>query len=92
MSTMRYQVLIDDGDSVFQIPDEMIRKYVIEFNQYKQERDRSSIVNLRDSTFLLVEAARANPETLEDAAVVNSVIKAHAMRQALKTLGVLYDA
>lgn len=92
MSTMRYQVLIDDGDSVFHIPDEMIRKYVVEFNQYKQERDRSSIVNLRDSTFLLVEAARANPETLEDAAVVNSVIKAHAMRQALKTLGVLYDA
>jgi hypothetical protein len=49
-------------------------------------------LRLRDSWMSEVEALRADPKALDDVTIVNSFIKAHAMRQAMEKLGMLYDA
>ena len=85
-------MLIEDMDCIFEIPDEMIKKYVIEFAGYKKDYDRDAICSMRDTTFLLIEALRADPKALDDVTIVNSFIKAHAMRLAMEKLGMLYDA
>jgi hypothetical protein len=85
-------MMIKEFDCVFNVPDEMIKEYEAEFKGYMAQQNRDMICGFRDSTFMIIETLREDPEKLSKQFYVNSFIKAHAMREALKKLGVLYDA
>jgi hypothetical protein len=85
-------MLIEDFDAFFDVPESMIEKYYHEFMQHKTNNDRVSICASRDAAILILLSLREDPDKLNDPFYVNNFIKAHAMREALKKLGVLYDA
>lgn len=85
-------MLIDDVDAVFDVPDDMIREFYIKFQAHLKNHERDMICSSRDSSFLVIESLREDKEKLSNPFYVNSFIRALAMREALKKLGVLYDA
>lgn len=85
-------MLIEELDAFFDIPDSMIDKFYHEIMQHKVNNDRVAICASRDSAFLIIETLREDQDKLRDPFYVNNFIKAHAMREAMKKLGVLYDA
>lgn len=84
-------MLIEEFDAFFEIPDSMIEKYCKEFRECAIENNAATIALLRDASFTMIAAMHNDPKKLDNPELVNGFIKAHAAREAMKKLGMLYN-
>jgi hypothetical protein len=78
--------------SEFEIPDVLIDKFVKDFDGLAGSGQRSSVLELRESSEEVLDFISEEPEMLHEKIYLNDFIKALAIRQALQYHGVLYDA
>jgi len=78
--------------SEFEIPDILIDKFVKDFDGLAGSGQRSSVLELRESSEEVLDFIAEEPEMLHERIYLNDFIKALAIRQALQYHGVLYDA
>jgi hypothetical protein len=78
--------------SEFEIPDILIDKFVKDFDGLAGSGQRSSVLELRESSEEVLDFISEEPEMLHEKIYLNDFIKALAIRQALQYHGVLYDA
>jgi hypothetical protein len=78
--------------SEFEIPDVLIDKFVKDFDGLAGSGQRSSVLELRESSGEVLDFISEEPEMLHETIYLNDFIKALAIRQALQYHGVLYDA
>ena len=55
-------------------------------------KDRSSVYMLRDSVFEILDIVADDPELLDEIEYREDFVRALAIRQAMSTLGILYDS
>jgi len=78
--------------SEFDIPDILINKFVSDFDTLPGSGFREGIEQLRSSVSEIVDIISEEPELLEEPEYHTDFIRALAMKQAMDTLGILYDA
>jgi len=74
-----------------EIPDIMIEKYIKDFDGLPGN-NHEAVVQLREAINEIIEAVAIEPEILHKREYLSDFVKALAMRQALETHGILYDA
>ena len=86
------EVIVREGGRAFSIPDGMIKQFKEEFIDVKKNNDRDYLLFLRNSIIIIINMIRRDPSLLNDQDVVQDMIKALAMREALKQNRMLHDA
>lgn len=78
--------------SEFDIPDLLIDKFTKDFETLPGSGYREGVQQLRDSIEDILDIVAQEPEILEEPEYHVDFLRALAMRQAMGTLGILYDA
>jgi len=78
--------------SEFNIPDLLINKFSKDFDSLPGSGYREGIQQLRDSIDDILDIVAQEPEILEEPEYMTDFLRALAMRQAMNSLGILYDA
>jgi hypothetical protein len=78
--------------SEFEVPEVMIQKFQKDFEWLPGSKDRSSVYMLRDSVFEILDIVADDPELLDETEYREDFVKALAIRQAMSSLGILYDS
>lgn len=79
-------------DSEFEIPDLLIHKFVKDFDCLPGSGKYHEINELRDSIESVVDFVSEDPEVLHEPEHLRDFIQALAMKKALETHGIFYDA
>jgi hypothetical protein len=74
-----------------EIPELLIKKYIKDFDGLPGN-DHEVVLQLRESINEIIQAVAIDPEILHEREYLSDFVKALAMRQALETHGILYDA
>ena len=74
-----------------EIPELLIKKYIKDFDGLPGN-DHEAVLQLRESINEIIQAVAIDPEILHEREYLSDFVKALAMRQALETHGILYDA
>lgn len=85
-------MIIEDMGMSFDIPEEMIEEYIGDFTDMMYPLSRGDLNSIRNSTMVLIEMLRSNPNLMEKDRFVLDYVKAQAMREALSRTKMLYDA
>lgn len=79
-------------DAEFEIPDFIIDRFISDFQNLSNSKNRDSVLQLRDTIESTIDAVVQDPEILYEQEFLSDFIRAVAMQQALKHHGILYDA
>jgi len=79
-------------DTEFEIPDLLVDKYVKDFDCIPGKSMRESVLDLRESVNEVLDYVAEDPEALHEREILSDFINALAIRQALKTHGLLLDS
>jgi hypothetical protein len=79
-------------DSEFEIPDILIDKFIKDFDGLPGSGKHEEVVTLRESIESVVETVAEDPEILHEPDYLSDFIQALAMKKALETHGIFYDA
>lgn len=79
-------------DAEFEIPDIMIEKFLKDFDGLPGSGQRESVNQLRNSIDDIIDIVAEEPDLLHEQEYLTDFLRALAMQQALKKLGILYDA
>ncbi len=85
-------MIVREAGRAFSIPDNMISQYREDFDGVRNRDDRDYLIFLRNSIIIIVNMVKRDPSLLNDQEVVQDMIKALAMREALKQNKMLHDA
>ena len=83
---------LDAFGKLYEIPEEMITNFMVEFRHVTEPGYREYLEDIRDMSSLVLETLYDDPELLDFEEYRDDFIKAHAMRQALAKYGILFDA
>ena len=78
--------------SEFEVPEILIRQFEKDFDGLPGGKDRNSVYMLRGTIFEILDIAADDPEILDEKEYREDFVRALAMRQAMSTLGILYDS
>lgn len=76
----------------FDIPELMIDKFIKDFDTLAGSGKREEIGILRDSIGSIFEVIEQDPEILHEPEYLSDFIQAMAMKKAMETHGIFYDA
>ena len=76
----------------FDIPELMIDKFIKDFDTLAGSGKRQEIRMLRDSIGNIFEVIAQDPEILHEPEYLSDFIQAMAMKKAMETHGIFYDA
>jgi|TARA_R110000868_G_scaffold129813_2_gene339011 hypothetical protein len=76
----------------FDIPELMIDKFIKDFDTLAGSGKREEIGILRDSIGSIFEVVAEDPEILHEPEYLSDFIQAMAMKKAMETHGIFYDA
>lgn len=76
----------------FEIPDLLINKFVSEFNVLPGSGYREGVYQLRESISEILDLVAEDPEILHEKEYLSDFLKALAIKEAMQTLGILYDS
>jgi hypothetical protein len=79
-------------DSEFEIPDLLIAKFIKDFDGLPGNGKHEEVNMLRDSIENVVDVVSEDPEMLHEPEFLTDFIRALAMKKALETHGIMYDA
>lgn len=75
-----------------EVPELLIEKYIKDFDGLPGSNNHEAVLQLREAINEIIEAVAIEPEILHEKEYLTDFVKALAMRQALETHGILYDA
>ena len=78
--------------SEFDIPDLVIAKFTKDFDSLPGSGYREGICQLRDSIEDILDIVAEEPTILDEVEYHTDFLRALAMRQAMRTLGIFHDA
>jgi hypothetical protein len=78
--------------SEFEVPEILIKQFEKDFDGLPGSRNRNSVYMLRGTIFEILDIAADDPEILDEKDYREDFVRALAMRQAMSTLGILYDS
>ncbi len=78
--------------SEFEVPEILIKQFEKDFDGLPGGKDRNSVYMLRGTIFEILDIAADDPEILDEKEYREDFVRALAMRQAMSTLGILYDS
>lgn len=78
--------------SEFEVPELLIKQFEKDFEGLPGSRDRHSVYMLRDSIYEILDIVADDPEILDEKEYREDFVRALAIRQAMSTLGILYDS
>jgi hypothetical protein len=78
--------------SEFEVPEILIKQFEKDFDGLPGGKDRNSVHMLRGTIFEILDIAADDPEILDEKEYREDFVRALAMRQAMSTLGILYDS
>jgi hypothetical protein len=78
--------------SEFEVPEILIKQFEKDFDGLPGSRNRNSVYMLRGTIFEILDIAADDPEILDEKEYREDFVRALAMRQAMSTLGILYDS
>lgn len=84
-------IVVENGKK-FHVPDSLIEDYKNDFHDMKNNNDRDLLTAFRNAIIILLEMARKDANLLEDPDFIKDIIRALAVREALKQTKMLYDA
>jgi hypothetical protein len=76
----------------FDIPELMIDKFIKDFDTLAGSGKREEIGILRDSIGSIFDVVAEDPEILHEPEYLSDFIQAMAMKKAMETHGIFYDA
>jgi hypothetical protein len=78
--------------SKFDIPDLLINKFAKDFDSLPGSGHREGVQQLRDCIDEILDVVVQEPDILNEPEYKTDFLKALAMRQAMNSLGILYDS
>jgi hypothetical protein len=78
--------------SEFEVPEMLIQQFEKDFDGLPGSKNRESVYMLRGTIFEILDIVADDPEMLNEKEYREDFVKALAMRQAMSTLGILYDS
>ena len=78
--------------SEFEVPEILIKQFEKDFDGLPGSSDRNSVYMLRNSIYEILDIAADDPEILDEKEYREDFVRALAIRQAMSTLGILYDS
>ena len=78
--------------SEFEVPEILIKQFEKDFENLPGSRDRNNVYMLRNSIYEILDIVADDPEILDEAEYREDFVRALAIRQAMSTLGILYDS
>ena len=78
--------------SEFEVPEILIKQFEKDFNALPGSSDRHSVYMLRNSIYEILDIVADDPEMLDEKEYREDFVRALAIRQAMSTLGILYDS
>jgi hypothetical protein len=85
-------MLVACYDSEFEVPDILIEKFLKDFDGLPGSGQRESVCQLRSSTDDIIDIIAEEPELLDEPEYLADFLKALAIQQALRKLGILHDS
>lgn len=85
-------MIVQMFESNFDIPDILINKYIKDFDGLPGSGDYESIMQIRNSVHDTIDMVAEEPDIIHEPEYLLDFIRAMAMRKALETHGLLYDA
>jgi hypothetical protein len=84
-------IVVEQGKK-FEVPDNMIENYKSDFQDMKIKHDRETLTFFRNAVIIMLAMAKQDAGRLKDPDFVGDIIRARAVREALKQTNMLYDA
>jgi hypothetical protein len=78
--------------SEFEVPELLIKQFEKDFDGLPGGKDRNSVHMLRGAIYEILDIVADDPEMLDEQEYREDFVRALAMRQAMSTLGILYDS
>jgi hypothetical protein len=85
-------MMVQCYNAEFEVPDLLVDKYVKDFDCISGKSMRESVLDLRESVNEVLDYVAEDPESLHEKEILSDFINALAVRQALKTHGLLLDS
>lgn len=85
-------IIIQAFDRNFEFPLELLNKFYEEFKHLPGSKHREKILDIRDLISDILTDVSLDPSMLDEPDIAGQFVRAIAMREALRKLGVLYDA
>lgn len=85
-------MLVEYFGSEFDIPDLLINKFAKDFDSLPGSGYREGVQQLRNCIEEILDVVAEEPDILEEPEYMTDFLRALAMRQAMNSLGILYDA
>lgn len=84
-------IVVENGKK-FNVPDNMIENYKSDFQDMKMRYDRDTLTFFRNAVIIMLAMVKKDAGLLKDPDFVGDIIRALAVREALKQTNMLYDA
>lgn len=84
-------IVVEQGKK-FNVPDNMIENYKSDFHDMKIKHDRDTLTFFRNSVIIILAMVKKDESLLKDPEFVGDIIRALAVREAMKQSNMLYDA
>lgn len=84
-------IIVEQGRA-FEVPDSMIEHYKEDFHDMKIRHDRDMLTFFRNSVVIILAMAKKDVSLLKDPDFIGDIIRALAVKEALKQTNLLYDA
>jgi hypothetical protein len=78
--------------SEFEVPEILIKQFEKDFDGLPGSKNRESVYQLRGAIYEILDIVADDPEILDEKEYREDFVRALAMRQAMSTLGILYDS
>lgn len=85
-------MLVECYGSEFEIPDILIDKFYRDFDGLPGSGQRENVCQLRSCIDDILDIVAEEPEILDEPEYMVDFLRALAMQQAMKNLGILHDA
>lgn len=89
---MRNNMKVECYGAEFEIPDLLIEKFIKDFDGLPGSGKYQEVSMLRDSVGAVLELVSQDPEMLHEPEYLSDFIQAMAIKKALETHGIFYDA
>lgn len=85
-------MLVACYDSEFEVPDLLIDKFIKDFDGLPGSGQRENVCQLRSSVYDIIDIVAEEPDLLDEPEYLADFLRALAIQEALKKLGILHDS
>jgi hypothetical protein len=85
-------MLVEYLNSKFEIPDLLINKFIKDFDGLPGSGAYESVLEIRSCIAEVVDYVAEDPDALHEPEIMSDFLRALAMKKALETHGIFYDA